>query len=124
VDPDEPYWSGTSPKDRNSHTWSGLPLALNTALLLTVVVELVDAQEGLGAVIWFAWDAFQTDEPYAAPAITDTLGIGSNYLLQRLACRLVPWQTKRGYIAPLPCPILVEARGEVISWPECLSAVP
>jgi NitT/TauT family transport system permease protein len=92
----DPLWIRTSPKDRNSHTLSGLPLALNTALLLTVAVELVDAQEGLGAVIWFAWDAFQTDELYAALAITAILGIGSNYLLQRLACHLVPWQTERG----------------------------
>jgi len=120
----DPLWIRTSPKDRYSHTWSGLLLALNTAPLPTVAVELVDAQEGLGAVIWFAWDALQTDEPYAASAITDTLGMGSNYLLQRLTCRLVPWQTKRGYIARLPCPIPFEARGEVISSPECLSAVP
>jgi ABC-type nitrate/sulfonate/bicarbonate transport system permease component len=74
---------------------SGLRLALNNALLLTIAVELVNAQEGLGAQIWFAWETLRTDELYATLAVTAMLGTGGNYLLQELAFHVVPWQVER-----------------------------
>ena len=75
---------------------SGLRLALNSALLLTIAVELVSSQQGLGAMIWFAWETLRTEDLYAALAITALLGISGNILLQWLASRLVPWQVERG----------------------------
>jgi ABC-type nitrate/sulfonate/bicarbonate transport system permease component len=74
---------------------TGTRLALNVALLLTIAVELRAAQEGLGAVIWFAWETMRTEELYASLGITAVLGIGFNLLLQRLAAHLVPWQEER-----------------------------
>jgi len=71
---------------------SGLRLALNSALLLTIAVELVNAQDGLGALIWFAWETLRTDELYATLAVTAMLGTGGNYLLQKLTFHVVPWQ--------------------------------
>lgn len=74
---------------------SGLRLALNTALLLAIAVELVAAQEGLGAMIWFAWETLRTEELYATLAVAAALGIGFNFLVQRLTNKLVPWQVER-----------------------------
>jgi NitT/TauT family transport system permease protein len=74
---------------------SGLRLALNTALLLAIAVELVAAQEGLGAMIWFAWETLRTEELYATLAVTAALGIGINLVVQDLMTRLVPWQVER-----------------------------
>ena len=74
---------------------AGTRLALNVALLLTIAVELIAAQKGLGAMIWFAWETLRTEELYAALAVTAVLGIGFNLILQRLAMHLVPWQVKR-----------------------------
>jgi ABC-type nitrate/sulfonate/bicarbonate transport system permease component len=74
---------------------TGARLALNVALLITIAVELVAAQEGLGEMIWFAWQTLRTEELYASLLVTAALGIGFNFLLQRLAARLVPWQVER-----------------------------
>jgi NitT/TauT family transport system permease protein len=74
---------------------TGARLALNTTLLLTIAVELVAAQQGLGAIIWFAWQTLRTEELYASVAVTAALGISFNLLLQRLAVHLVPWQVER-----------------------------
>jgi NitT/TauT family transport system permease protein len=74
---------------------TGARLALNTALLLTIAVELVAAQKGLGVMVWFAWQTLRTEELYASVAATATMGVSFNLLLQRLAAHLVPWQVER-----------------------------
>ena len=75
---------------------TGARLALNIALLLTIAVEMVAAQEGLGEMIWFAWETLRTEELYASLIVIAALGISFNFLLQRLRARLVPWQVERG----------------------------
>lgn len=71
---------------------TGARLALNVALLITIAVELVAAQEGLGEMIWFAWETLRTEELYASLIVIAALGISFNFLLQRLTAHLVPWQ--------------------------------
>lgn len=74
---------------------TGGRLALNIALLLTIAVELVSAREGLGEMIWFAWQTLRTEELYASLAVIGALGVGFNLILQLLARRLVPWHLER-----------------------------
>jgi NitT/TauT family transport system permease protein len=71
---------------------SGVRLAFNSALLLTIAAELVTAREGLGALIWFAWETLRTQELYAGLIMIGGLGLGFNLLLQWLSLRIVPWQ--------------------------------
>jgi ABC-type nitrate/sulfonate/bicarbonate transport system permease component len=73
----------------------GARLALNIALLFTIAVELVSAREGLGEMIWLAWQTMRTEELYASLAVIGALGIGFNLLLQYLAKRSVPWHVER-----------------------------
>ena len=73
---------------------AGAQLALNTALMVTVAVELVTAQQGLGATIWLAWQTLRTPEMYATLLVIAGLGLASNFLLGLLARRLMPWQTR------------------------------
>jgi NitT/TauT family transport system permease protein len=77
-------------------TLAGSRLALNVALLVTIAVELVSAQEGLGEMIWFAWETLRTEELYASLIVIAGLGIGLNMLLQWLSARLLPWKVERG----------------------------
>jgi len=70
---------------------TGARISLNIALLITISVELVAAQKGLGAVIWLAWQTLRTEELYASLIVISALGIGFNLFLQRLKLRLVPW---------------------------------
>jgi NitT/TauT family transport system permease protein len=74
---------------------TGMRLGLNTALVLTIAVEVVSAQVGLGEMIWFAWETLRTEELYATLIVTAGLGIGFNVVLQHLTARLVPWQAGR-----------------------------
>jgi NitT/TauT family transport system permease protein len=73
----------------------GARLALNIALLFTIAVELVSAREGLGEMIWLAWQTLPTEELYASLAVIGALGVGFNLLLQLSARHLVPWRVER-----------------------------
>jgi len=73
----------------------GARLAVNIALLFTIAVELVSAREGLGEMIWLAWQTLRTEDLYASLAVIGALGIVFNLLLQFLAKRLVPWHAER-----------------------------
>jgi NitT/TauT family transport system permease protein len=74
---------------------AGARLALNTALLLAIAVELVLTKNGLGAMIWMAWQTLRVDRLYAALVAIAALGVAFNAILQRLSSTLVPWQEER-----------------------------
>jgi NitT/TauT family transport system permease protein len=74
---------------------AGARLGLNLALLITIAVELAAAKEGLGAMIWLAWETLRTEQLYAGLTVIAVLGITFNLTLQFLAKRLVPWQAER-----------------------------
>ncbi len=74
---------------------TGARLALNTALLLTIAVELLLTESGLGSMIWMAWQTLRIDQLYASLFVIAVLGVLFNALLQYLSARLVPWQEER-----------------------------
>jgi NitT/TauT family transport system permease protein len=74
---------------------AGLRLGFNSALVVTIAVELLAARTGLGARVWLAWETMRTEQLYAAVAIISLIGIGANFLLRRLTRRLVPWEIGR-----------------------------
>jgi NitT/TauT family transport system permease protein len=65
---------------------------LNSALLVTIAVELISAQEGLGSAIWLAWETLQTEKLYVGLFVIAVLGVAINRLLQMLTKVLTPWQ--------------------------------
>lgn len=71
---------------------AGLRLALNTALLITVAVEMVAARRGLGAMIWMAWTTLRTEEIYVALLATVVFGLAVNLALSLIARFAMPWQ--------------------------------
>jgi len=74
---------------------TGTRLAFNIGLLLTVAVELITAQHGLGKLIWLAWQTMRTEDLYAALLVISSLGVGFNVVLEQLRRRLVPWHADR-----------------------------
>jgi ABC-type nitrate/sulfonate/bicarbonate transport system permease component len=70
---------------------SGVRIALNTALMLTIAVELVFARQGLGAMIWLSWQTLRTETLYASIVVISVLGISFNFILLWLKMKLVPW---------------------------------
>ena len=73
---------------------TGLRLALNTALLLTIAVELISAKNGLGAMVWMAWQTLRIADLYVSLFITALLGIGFSQLCRRIDQWLLPWQRR------------------------------
>lgn len=75
---------------------TGLLLAINVTLLLTIAVEMVSAREGLGTAIWMAWQTMRSENLWASLVIITLLGIGFNLLLRLLTRLFIPWQTTVG----------------------------
>lgn len=73
---------------------TGLRLALNTALLLTIAVELISAKNGLGAMVWMAWQTLRIADLYVSLFVTALLGIGFSQLCRRIDQWLLPWQRR------------------------------
>ena len=72
--------------------FTGLRLALGRALVITVSVELLGSNEGLGSMIWLSWQTFATERLYVAVMVTGTLGALLHAALLRVERRLVPWK--------------------------------
>lgn len=72
-------------------TLAGVRLALNMALVIGVAVELLSAKEGLGVLIWFAWQTLRIEDLYASLVVIGGLGLGLNLLLHALTRCLTPW---------------------------------
>jgi len=70
---------------------TGIRLAANAALVLSIAVEIASATTGLGSLVWLSWQVFRVELLYATIIITAVLGISINALLQWSARRLVPW---------------------------------
>lgn len=83
----EVIWPGSLPL-----VLAGFRLALNGALLLGIAAELLTAREGLGGMIWMAWQTFRTEELYAALFVTGLLGVAFNGLTDLMARILAPWR--------------------------------
>ena len=84
-------WPGSLP-----FTLAGARLALNAGFVLTIAVEIILAQGGLGGVIWLVWQTLKTQRLYATLVVIAILGVSFNTLLKYASRRLVPWQDEGG----------------------------
>ena len=84
-------WPGSLPM-----VIAGSRVAINIALVVTIGIELISAQKGLGVMIWFGWETMRTEELYAGLIVISALGIGFNFILERLKTYLVPWKQEHG----------------------------
>lgn len=70
---------------------NGGRLALNTAMMITIVTEMRFGNNGLGTVIWLSWETLRTEDLYVVIAILAALGMSFNFALIGLKKYLVPW---------------------------------
>lgn len=73
---------------------SGLRLAANVTLLVTIAAEIVMAEEGLGSLVWLAWETLRVELLYATLVVVSLLGISISSGLHRMRRWLVPWQVE------------------------------
>ena len=70
---------------------AGARIAMATSLSLTIAVELITAENGLGAMIYFAWQTLRTEELFAAVLVIAALGFGFRALVSAASTALTPW---------------------------------
>lgn len=71
---------------------SGVRLAANVTLLVTIAAEIVMAERGLGSLVWLAWETLRVELLYATLIVIALLGVALTGSLSALRRRLVPWQ--------------------------------
>jgi NitT/TauT family transport system permease protein len=74
---------------------SGLRIAVNLALLITISVEIAGATQGLGALIWISWEVMRIEVLYASLLVIMALGISANVLVRVVSEALAPWSHER-----------------------------
>ncbi|CAN5841652.1 ABC transporter permease [soil metagenome] len=72
--------------------FSGLRLALGTALIVIVAVEFVRADRGVGFLIFYNWQVLVTPRMYAALVVVMGLGVLLTSILQLIERRVMPWR--------------------------------
>jgi NitT/TauT family transport system permease protein len=75
---------------------SGLRLAANVTLLVTIAAEIVMSDTGLGSLVWLAWETLRVELLYATLIVVSLLGISISTGLHRLHRALTPWQSEGG----------------------------
>lgn len=71
---------------------AGLRLAANLALVMTVAVEMLQPDVGLGASVWLSWQILRVQDLYATLAVIAVLGIAVNGAMTLAASLLIPWR--------------------------------
>ena len=74
---------------------AGLRIAVNLGLVVTISVEMVASQVGLGNWIWMSWEIMRIDQLYAAITLVALLGLLFNLLVNLLHRRLIPWRPEQ-----------------------------
>ena len=74
---------------------SGLRIAVNLALLITISVEIAGATKGLGALIWISWEVIRIEILYASLLVIMALGISANMVVRLISDALAPWSHDR-----------------------------
>lgn len=74
---------------------SGIRIAANVGLLVTIAIEFTMTSTGIGSIIWLAWQTMRTEDLYAGVVTLSVIGIVINATLQWLLRRLTPWQESK-----------------------------
>jgi len=72
--------------------FTALRLAFSRALVLTISVELLNCDDGLGSMIWNAWQTFAIEKLYVSIALAGALGLLFQWLFLQLERRMTPWK--------------------------------
>jgi NitT/TauT family transport system permease protein len=72
--------------------FTGFRVALGRALVITISVEIVSSNNGLGNMIWMAWQTFSTDKLYIGVITAAALGALFHNGLLKLEKRAIPWR--------------------------------
>jgi ABC-type nitrate/sulfonate/bicarbonate transport system permease component len=73
---------------------TGLKLGVGLGLILIAIAEMVGAQNGIGYVIWNAWQFMTVDTMFVALVVIAILGFAFNWALDEIEHLILPWKTR------------------------------
>ena len=73
--------------------FSGLRIALGSALIVIVAVEFIRAQQGVGFLVFYYWQVLAIDKMYASLFVVMLLGVGLTWFLQWVERKTMPWRS-------------------------------
>jgi ABC-type nitrate/sulfonate/bicarbonate transport system permease component len=73
---------------------SGVRIAANLGLLVTIAIEFTVTTRGIGSIIWLAWQTMRIEDLYAGVMICSVIGVTINASLHALLRRVAPWQVR------------------------------
>lgn len=74
---------------------SGARLALRSSLTITIGVEMIFSNTGLGSILWLAWETMRLTHMWSILIIISILGVSFTWLLNILKEKLTPWHQER-----------------------------
>lgn len=70
---------------------TGARLSLNRSLMISIAMEMVFSNDGIGEMIWFAWQTMRTEELYVGIFTISLIGIALSGLVKIFSYYLTPW---------------------------------
>jgi len=71
--------------------FTALRLSIGRALVMTISIEMLSSNDGIGSMIWMSWQTFATEKLYASVIVSALLGLLSGPVFHLIERRLVPW---------------------------------
>ncbi len=71
--------------------FTGLRVAIGTALVVTISTELLGANSGLGNLIWSSYQVFAIDKLYLGVVLAAFTGLILQWMLSGIRRRVIPW---------------------------------
>jgi NitT/TauT family transport system permease protein len=71
---------------------TGIKLGAGMGLVLIAIAEMVGAKQGLGYMIWNAWELFDVETMYVGLFVIAIIGFVMNTGFDALERAIVPWR--------------------------------
>jgi NitT/TauT family transport system permease protein len=73
---------------------AGVKLGIGMGLILIAIAEMIGAREGIGYMIWSAWQILAVDTMYVGLMVIAILGFVFNLILDAVEHAVVPWRNR------------------------------
>ena len=73
---------------------AGVKLGIGMGLILIAIAEMIGAREGIGYMIWNAWQILAVDTMYVGLMVIAILGFLFNLILDAVEHAVVPWRDR------------------------------
>jgi NitT/TauT family transport system permease protein len=73
---------------------AGVKLGIGMGLILIAIAEMIGAREGIGYMIWNAWQILAVDTMYVGLMVIAILGFLFNLILDAVEHAVVPWRNR------------------------------